>query len=202
MSVILLDADILVYECAHRAQTTMDWDGDGEKTATANFPACQEDFKLTVRTMIRELDASEVIVVLSEDDRDANFRRKLYDGYKRAREGAKSTPRPVLFGALREWITKEFDAKIKPGIEADDTLGILATHPGRALTDQVICSIDKDLLTIPGSHFNWRKPDLGVVHISEEAADYNHLFQTLVGDSTDNYPGCPGIGVKRAAKVL
>ncbi|MEE8385630.1 MAG: hypothetical protein V3S01_06920 [Dehalococcoidia bacterium] len=200
-SIILLDADILVYECAHRAQTQITW-LDGEESVSADYPAAQEDFKQTVRSIIRDVDAIAVVVVLSEDNRAANFRRHLYDGYKRAREGAKATPRPLLFNALRAWITETYDAKIKPGIEADDTLGILATMPERAHLNQVICSIDKDLRTIPGNHYNWRKPDLGIEVVDEDTADWNHLFQTLVGDSTDGYPGCPSIGKKRAPDVL
>jgi len=197
---ILLDADILVYECAHRAQTSIHW--DEEATVTADFPGAQLDFRLTVRSIIQEVGADSVVVVLSEDDREVNFRREIWDGYKRKREGAKATPRPVLFAAIREWIEETYDPKIKHGIEGDDTIGILATLPSRADLDQVICSIDKDMLTVPGSHYNWRKPELGVFEVTEEEAHYNHMLQTLMGDSTDGYPGCPTIGAKRAAKVL
>jgi DNA polymerase-1 len=38
--------------------------------------------------------------------------------------------------------------------------------------------------------------------VSEPRADYWHMYQTLTGDSTDGYPGCPGIGPVKAEKIL
>jgi DNA polymerase-1 len=79
-------------------------------------------------------------------------------------------------------------------LEADDVLGILGT----ANTDTIIWSEDKDLRTVPAKH--WIDGD--VVEISEEEADYNFYHQTLTGDSTDNYKGCPKIGGVTANKLL
>jgi DNA polymerase-1 len=64
----------------------------------------------------------------------------------------------------------------------------------------VVVSADKDLKTIPCRLYNPHDGSDRV--ISEEEADYNHLFQTLIGDQSDGYPGCPGIGAKTAAKLL
>ena len=41
-----------------------------------------------------------------------------------------------------------------------------------------------------------------VVEVDKEEADFNFLYQTLVGDSTDNYKGCPTVGAKKAEKLL
>jgi DNA polymerase-1 len=57
-------------------------------------------------------------------------------------------------------------------------------------------SEDKDMRTIPGLLYNPNHPDLGIMSISEDDAVKFHLYQTLVGDPTDGYPGCPGIGPK------
>ena len=46
------------------------------------------------------------------------------------------------------------------------------------------------------------RKDEGVFEVTQEQADYNHLLQTLTGDSVDGYSGCPGIGPKRAEKIL
>ena len=62
----------------------------------------------------------------------------------------------------------------------------------------VIWSSDKDLLTIPAYHLI----DGKVVEVNKEEADYNFLYQTLVGDSVDNYKGCPSVGAKTADKLL
>ena len=52
--------------------------------------------------------------------------------------------------------------------------------------------------TIPGRIYR-----LGEMHeITEKAADYNWLTQTLTGDTADGYKGCPGIGPKAAMSIL
>jgi DNA polymerase-1 len=79
-------------------------------------------------------------------------------------------------------------------LEADDVLGILGTKN----RDTIIWSEDKDLLTIPAKH--WINGE--VVEITEAEANYQFLYQTLIGDSTDNYKGCPTIGPKTANKIL
>ena len=86
---------------------------------------------------------------------------------------------------------------IIPDLEGDDVMGIIATDPTR--TDQrIIVSIDKDMKTIPGHLLIGGE----LMHISPEEADYNHLYQTLVGDTIDGYSGCPGIGAVSAKRAL
>jgi 5'-3' exonuclease len=74
-------------------------------------------------------------------------------------------------------------------------LGILAT---RNPDDTIICSTDKDMRTVPCMLWD----DKELTKITEAEADYRHLYQTLVGDASDGYPGCPGIGPVKAAKLL
>ena len=81
----------------------------------------------------------------------------------------------------RGWQTGGFK-----NVEGDDVLGILH-EPGC-----VIVSGDKDMLTLPGQH--WRNDEL--INVSEMEANTAFYKQTLVGDTADNYPGCPGIGDK------
>ena len=83
-------------------------------------------------------------------------------------------------------------------LEADDTLGILATNG--ECSRNIIVSVDKDMLTIPCEYYNMDKEVTETV--DTKLADYMHLYQTLVGDSTDNYKGCPGVGPKKAADIL
>jgi DNA polymerase-1 len=68
--------------------------------------------------------------------------------------------------------------------------------------ERVIAAIDKDLLTIPGRHFNWRKESQAITEVDEAAANYNFMHQTLCGDRTDGYPGLPGCGPVKASKIL
>jgi DNA polymerase-1 len=81
-----------------------------------------------------------------------------------------------------------------PGIEADDVLGIFATRD----SNTVLCSEDKDMKTIPCTLWQQGK----VKKISVDEADYWFLYQTLVGDTADGYPGLPGTGPKKAEKIL
>ena len=92
---------------------------------------------------------------------------------------------------------------IKPGLEADDCLGILATLPSfMAGRQKVIVSVDKDMKGIPGFFYDMGKPDLGIQPISREDADLWHMTQTLIGDAADGYPGCPKIGPMTAKKLF
>ena len=89
------------------------------------------------------------------------------------------------------------------GLEADDLLGILATTLPK-YSDAIVVSLDKDLRTIPGRHLNPSKETSPAVVrvITELEADTAWLMQTLMGDSTDGYTGVPGIGPKKAEKIL
>jgi 5'-3' exonuclease len=97
----------------------------------------------------------------------------------------------------------QMGAELAPdGLEADDSLGINQTD------DTIICSLDKDLLMIPGKHFqwaisgkNWEKPD---TFIDQTYADGMKLFyeQCIKGDTSDNIKGIPGMGEAKARKAL
>ena len=101
----------------------------------------------------------------------------------------------MLLGPLKQWISESYDTIIWPRLEADDVLGILGSVKAKKGSRVVIDSEDKDLLTVPSSLLR-----RGVVtKVTKEQADYTHLFQTLTGDTTDGYKGCPGVGPKRAA---
>ena len=82
-------------------------------------------------------------------------------------------------------------------------LGILATSKKLIDGERIIVSIDKDLRGIPGKLVrNLDDEPLVVEEITEAQADYFHMFQTLTGDATDGYGGCPGIGPVKAEKAL
>ena len=85
-------------------------------------------------------------------------------------------------------------------MEADDLVSIWA-HESRNHDEQyVICGIDKDLLQIPGNHYNYGKDSWKFV--DDDAAHYNLMLQCLIGDNSDNIPGIKGVGPKKAEKIL
>lgn len=107
--------------------------------------------------------------------------------------------RPVHYEAIREYLVRRWDATIVHGIEADD---IVATHAACLNYDpEKVCivSCDKDLTTVPGRLYNFRRREMKV--LSPADARLNFYRQLLTGDPTDNVPGCFRSG-KKAAEVL
>ena len=80
-------------------------------------------------------------------------------------------------------------------------IGVRATRPAYSeVCEYIIASPDKDLLTVPGLHWDHREE---VIHqVSEKQADHFFYTQVLTGDAVDGYSGCPGIGPKKAEKLL
>jgi hypothetical protein len=113
--------------------------------------------------------------------------------YKGNRSGA---AQPSHFRAIREHLAGKWKAEISAGEEADDLIGIAATaNPGA-----IICSIDKDLMQLPGLHYNFATKE--EVTVSNKQAALNFYGQVLSGDAVDNVPGLNGIGVVKAHKAL
>lgn len=139
-----------------------------------------------VRNTLEEVQADDFKIYLS--DSEGNFRLKLYPAYKANRV----QPKPKWLEELKEHLIVRWGASISLGQEADDDLGI---HQD---IDTIICSIDKDLLQIPGNHYNFVKKEYTFI------ADGTKWFYTqlLTGDVVDNIKGVVGIGVKKAEKIL
>jgi DNA polymerase-1 len=93
-------------------------------------------------------------------------------------------------------VQQEYESKVFPMCEGDDAIGILHT----SMDDTIICSIDKDMLTLGGLYYDYGKDEFH--DTSPEDAFYRHMLQTLTGDPTDFYPGAKGIGAKTAQKIL
>lgn len=187
---LLIDGDLLLYRAASACETEVQWDED-VWLLHGNVQEAKHLFTTALDGITNALGSHDIIMCLSDRE---NFRKKLTDTYKSKR---KTTRKPVVFKPLMDWVTTEFDAIIKPQLEADDVLGILATHPD--YKDRVIVvSEDKDLQTLPCTLY--RQGELKT--ISPVEADYFWMFQTLTGDATDGYSGCPGIGPKKAEVIL
>lgn len=203
--IALIDADIMVYEAAYRSQEGIEWD-PGEVSKYADLEDAIDLLEVDIARLEENTKADSLIFALTDSARELNFRRSVWPKYKCHREapaGQQGDGRPLLYKALREYLRREHKVFQKPGIEGDDTIGILATAQFDWLSeDRVMCSVDKDLLGIPGWHFNWRKPERDVHYVTEREADRNFMLQVLMGDATDGYPGIPGIGPKKAEKIL
>lgn len=192
--IALIDADIYIYQAAVGAEVATDW-GDGLWTLHADANDAEANLHAEIKRLVEVVEADEAILALSDTE---NFRKQILPTYKSNRKG---TRKPMLVPFLRDSVWKNWKTYQKDGLEGDDVLGILATWPGLKGT-KVIVTGDKDLYTIPGLVYMSHKPELGITEVSHEQARYTHMMQTLTGDTTDGYTGCPGIGPVRAKRIL
>lgn len=102
--------------------------------------------------------------------------------------------RPTHYEAVRQYIIDHWGGVVVDGMEADDALADAQSD------DTVLCSIDKDLLQVPGKHFNFVKEEK--IHICPAVGVRKLYQQVLTGDSTDNIPGIKGVGPVKAGMLL
>ena len=178
----MIDMDIVAYRCAAV-----------NENADEGIARWQVDE--LVRRILSETGATGHTGYLTGEN---NFRRVLYPEYKANR---KDQPKPKWLEQCREQLVTEWGATITDGYEADDALGMYQCDVAEYETGTtVICSIDKDLLMIPGQHYNFVKQIWS--EVSESEGLLNFYTSVLVGDSVDNIKGCPGIGKAKAPKIL
>jgi DNA polymerase-1 len=188
---LLIDGDIYLYRAAAAAEEEIDW-GDDIWSLSTDLKEAKDIFKYTMDDFLSRFDTDNYILCLSDKD---NFRKAIDPTYKGHR---KKTRKPVGHRALVDWAIENYNTFSKPGLEADDCMGIMSTKPDTPTS--LIISDDKDMQTIPG---NLYRPSAKEHHvITEGAADLFFMKQVLMGDPADGYPGCPGIGFKKAADLL
>ena len=184
---LLIDADFIVYKSCAAAETEVDFGGD-VILVTSNFSDAYGATKREISKLENKFGSFSSVILFFSDS--TNFRKKILAEYKGHRNRKKPCGYKRVINALR----KEYKVIIKPGLEADDSMGIYATkYPGN-----IIVSPDKDMRQIPGQLYNL---DETFTITPEEGAKW-HLIQTWSGDSTDGYSGVPGICVKRAAALF
>lgn len=126
-----------------------------------------------------------------------NFRDKLatIQIYKGNRD---PSHKPKFYSEIKEYLVGVHGAEVVSGMEAEDACGIQQYAHKDAST--VIVGVDKDLMCIPGFHYNPVKEALVYVTLAE--ANEHFWKQVLMGDRTDNIRGIDGIGPKTADKLL
>ncbi|WP_282092080.1 DNA polymerase I [Epibacterium ulvae] len=143
------------------------------------------------------------------DHSGKSFRNDLYDLYKANRPPAPEDLRPQF--PLTRDATRAFNIACKEieGFEADDIIATLAHQARDAGGRCTIISSDKDLMQLVGGGVemldamkNKRIDSDGVVEKFGVGPDRVVDVQALAGDSVDNVPGAPGIGIKTAALLI
>ena len=126
-----------------------------------------------------------------------SFRYSIYPEYKAKREFATI---PKGLAEVKEYMVKQYGATIHTSIEADDYVVYAKTaYPDKYL----LVAIDKDVLySCVGTHYNYHFLKSGEV-IVDAATAYNwSLYQTIMGDATDNIKGVRGYGEVKATKFI
>jgi len=143
------------------------------------------------------------------DASEKTFRNEIYKDYKAHRPPAPEELVPQ-FPLIRQAVRAFNIASIEQnGFEADDLIATYAKAVVAAGGDVTIVSSDKDLMQLvqPGITMldTMKNKSIGPDEVREKfgvAPDKVVDVQALAGDSTDNVPGVPGIGVKTAAELI
>lgn len=183
----LVDGDIVAYRCAASAEN------DPPEVAIWRARDMME-------LMLAATQATEYQVWLS-DKKENNFRYAIYPQYKANR----TQPPPKHLQTVKEFLIADWQANVSTGQEADDSLGIeqmkgFFDDEKPHILNTIICSIDKDLLQIPGRHYNFVKNEFQEVTPLEGLKQFYR--QLLIGDVSDNIFGIYGIGKAKAGYYI
>jgi DNA polymerase-1 len=190
---VIIDGDIVAYQAAAAAEVAIEWEHD-LWSVYSDLAKAEDIATKEIEDIANATKATKLILAFTDTH---NFRKDVMPEYKANRS---KKPKPIGLKPLKDRLGQRFTTYTKPGLEGDDVMGILATHPTLLPGQRIVVSIDKDMKTIPGIHYNPRTEKTLVCE--PQIADYWHLFQTLTGDTTDGYPGCKGIGPKKAEEML
>jgi 5'-3' exonuclease len=181
----LVDADVLLYLIGYTTE---------EEDVEIAYLRMNDK----IADIILATDATDYRLFLS-DSAENNFRYKINPEYKSNR----TQPKPRHYEALKEFLIVKHNAQIAYGMEADDAMAINQAE------DTIICTIDKDLDTIPGKHYKWEIWRKGTIVKEAQLYEVNELEairffykQMLIGDTADAIKGITGIGKKGADKLL
>ena len=157
--------------------------------------------------LVDETDADHIAVIFDAGRR--TFRNDIYPDYKANRPEAPEELIPQ-FDLVRE-ATRAFNVACveRAGFEADDLIATYARLAVEAGAEVTIVSSDKDLMQVVDDRIRMMDPVKNLMIGREQVLERFGVgpekvvdVQALAGDSTDNVPGVPGIGVKTAAQLI
>lgn len=173
----LIDGDLIAFPSAASCEPTKA-KADREPLDIAITRANER-----MQRILHNTNAAEYKLFIGGGD---NFRYQIDPTYKANRDNKE---RPMWLQQVREFLVTEWKAHIADGIETDDHLGI-EQSADNGEHETVICSYDKDLLQVPGHHYNFQKDEWSyVTPLQGWAAFYTQL---IMGDRSDNILGFDG----------
>src|ERR671936_822834 len=202
--VFLVDGSSYIFRAYH-ALPPLNRKSDGlQVNAVLGF--CNMLWKL-LREMPEDNKPTHLAVVF--DKSEITFRNKIYPDYKAHRTAAPDDLIPQ-FALIREAV-RAFDLPCleQVGFEADDLIATYVRQACERGASATIVSSDKDLMQLVSDcvvmYDTMKDRRIGPAEVMEKfGVPPNKVIevQALIGDSTDNVPGVPGIGVKTAAQLI
>ena len=179
---LILDADSLVFRAAATTNTAQSAEKSVIKRLREVEEACYSD---------------ETSMYVKGR---GNYRYNVYPDYKAKRKSSDLDEKMKERLNAAHAALVDLGAKHLDGYEADDLCCIEAYQCMEADIAFVLSHIDKDLLQIPGNHYDFGKEVF--IPMEPDEADLFFWTQCLEGDQIDNVPGVKGIGPKKAAEIL
>lgn len=178
MRVLAVDGDIIAYKTAAVCEDHFEG-------------ACEAIVDSTLREIATDTGISAMRIYLSGE---RNFR---YDvAVTKPYKGNRATMvRPQYLETTKQYMADKYGAVRVDGYEADDAIATDMTVNGA-----VHCGIDKDILQVAGEHYNYIKKEWTT--ITPDDAELILYRQILMGDNSDNVPGLPRVGEKKAADAI
>ena len=201
----LLDAYALIYRAYYALIKSPRINSKGLNTS------CILGFCNTLNEVLNKENPTHIGVAF---DHGKTFRHEIFPDYKAQREET-----PEVIKQSVPIIKKILEAYRIPilqvdGFEADDIIGTLATQAGKAGVETYMLTPDKDYGQLVTDNVFMYRPrhngggydKLGPAEICEKHGIISPLqvidLLALMGDSADNFPGCPGVGEKGAANLI
>ena len=200
----LLDAYALIYRSYYAFMKNPRINSKGLNTS------CIMGFCNTLNEILTKEKPTHIGVAF---DHGKTFRHEAFPAYKAQRE---ETPEDIKLSV--PIIKNILDAYHIPilqvdGFEADDVIGTLATKAGEKGVETYMLTPDKDYGQLVKDNVYMYRPQhgggyekLGTKEIEEKYSITSPLqvidLLALMGDSADNFPGCPGVGEKTAIKLI
>lgn len=166
-----------------------------------------------VNTLNEVLDKEKADYIAVAFDHGKTFRHEAYPPYKAQREETPETIResvPIIKNILKAYNVTMLQAD---GFEADDIIGTVARKAAEEGLEVYMLTPDKDYAQLVADNIYMYRPKhgggydkLGVEEVKAKYAIGSPAqvidLLALMGDTADNYPGCPGVGEKTAAKLI
>lgn len=189
---VVIDADSLIFRIAYKFNE--------QEFAEEDLWMVENQATIQLKEILVKSSADEFIGLMTDGESTFRHNLALTNPYKGNR-GEKPKWYTDWSPHIKSFLKEKYGFIFTTGIEVDDALGIINTmYQDNEEFEIILASIDKDMLQIPAKHYNYAKDSWLLVTIDQ--SEENLWRQVLQGDPTDSIVGLPGIGEKKALKIL